>query len=897
MARPGSRTFVDRLKRSLPETDKGSIGSLPDTSSDAAFRILAQNSTDMVSRVTPDAVYLYVSPACEQLIGWSADELLGRCCYELLHPSDLAAIQAAHEAIVKTPDICTIAYRMRHRAGHYVWVESTARTLLDGAGGPLEVQLATRDVTARKSVEEQLRRSESMHRTLTRHLPGTAVFLIDGDEQIAVAEGDAVRRIALFGDDPVGRTLAELHERNPADIPLRAIEHCRAALRGESREFEIREGSGRIFEVDAVPVHGDDGSVERALVLARDVTESRRAELVLAQRARQQKAVARLGQLALRDPDPQVLIDETVATCAQTLELEICTVLELRSDESALDIVAQVGLRPGSEATPILNAPSSQAGHAIDSRSPLVIEDLPADARFGNASMLVEHGVLSGMTVPIEGRDRPFGVIGCHTGWSRHFDNDDVHFLTAVANVLSTAIQRHRDEQSSRHAALHDPLTGLPNRTLALDRLHRALGLQRRDAGLVATLMLDLDRFKVINDSLGHAAGDELLLALAPRLRETLRESDTVARLSGDEFLIICHAPAGVREVIGVAQRLAKAVSRPFELDSGEHFMTASIGISIATSPHDTADSLLRDADAAMYRAKRRGPGRYELFDDAMRAQVLTRMRTENELHRAISGGELRVHYQPIVDLTTSRPLATEALVRWDHPERGLIAPADFIPVAEETGLIIGLGRWVLEQACAQAAIWQRRYDRDLEMFVNVSGRQIANPLFPREVRDIVTRSGMRHGTLGLEVTESVLIEEAESPMAVLNKLRRFGLRVVLDDFGRGYSSLSYLKHLPLDGMKIDRTFTDGLTGDLKDVVILRALVDMAHALGMSVVAEGVETAMQADELRRLGCRRVQGHLFSRPLPASSITWFLDEHLAERRDASDASLRRRGAPA
>jgi Amt family ammonium transporter len=363
-----------------------------------------------------------------------------------------------------------------------------------------------------------------------------------------------------------------------------------------------------------------------------------------------------------------------------------------------------------------------------------------------------------------------------------------------------------------------------------------------------------------------------------------LRASDTVARLSGDEFLVICHAPAGVREVIGVAERLAAAVSRPFALDSGEHFMTASIGISIASDPRETASSLLRDADAAMYRAKRHGPGRYELFDDAMRAQVLTRMRTENELHRAIAGGELRVHYQPIVDLCSGRPLATEALVRWEHPERGIIQPSEFIPVAEETGLIIGVGRWVLEAACAQAAVWQKRYDTDLEMFVNVSGRQIASPQFPREVRDIAARSGMRPGTLGLEVTESVLIEEAESPMAVLNKLRSYGLRLVLDDFGRGYSSLSYLKHLPLDGMKIDRSFTDGLTGDLKDIVIMRALVDMAHALGMSVVAEGVESAMQADELRRLGCRRVQGHLFSRPLAPASITWFLDEHLAGGRD-------------
>ena len=808
----------------------------------------------MVSRVTPDATWLYVSPSCEQVVGWTAAELVGSSCYDLFHPADVTSIRAAHADLVATTGVATVSHRFRHKAGHWIWVESSARTIRDARGEPVEVQVSTRDISGRKLVEEQLRRSDAVLRTLMTKLPGTSVCLVDAAEPVAAGE-----------------------------LPPEAIEQCRAALDGESREFEVQDDAGRTLEVDAVPVPAADGTVECALVVARDVTESRRAERRLQERARQQEAVAWLGQIALRDPEPQVLFDEVVAMCARTLELELCGVLELRSDETAFDTVSFVGLADACARQPVPNTPETQAGYAIHTSAPLVIEDLQTDQRFRMARMR-DLGVVSGMTVPIEGGERPFGVISCHTYRARPIEGDDVHFLTAVAHVISTAIQRHRAEQSSRHAALHDPLTGLPNRTLALDRLHRALGRRRRDGGIVATLMLDLDRFKVINDSLGHAAGDELLLALAPRLSETLRASDTVARLSGDEFLVICHAPAGVREVISVAERLGAAVSRPFKLDSGEHFVTASIGISIATSEHDTADSLLRDADAAMYRAKRRGPGRYELFDDAMRAQVLTRMRTENELHRAIGGGELRVHYQPIVDLRSGAPLATEALVRWDHPERGIIAPGDFIPVAEETGLIVRLGRWVMEEACAQAATWQERYDHDLQMFVNVSGRQLASPLFAREVRDTMERSGMRPGTLGLEVTESVLIEDAESPMAVLNKLHHFGLRLVLDDFGRGYSSLSYLKHLPLDGMKIDRSFTDGLTGDLKDVVIMRALVDMAHALGMSVVAEGVETALQAEELRRLGCRHVQGHLFSRPMAASSITWFLDEHLAARSD-------------
>jgi diguanylate cyclase (GGDEF)-like protein len=477
--------------------------------------------------------------------------------------------------------------------------------------------------------------------------------------------------------------------------------------------------------------------------------------------------------------------------------------------------------------------------------------------------------------VVIDGRRRPFGVLSAYTDRHRSFGIADVNFLTAVSNVVSAAVDRHDEEETSRHAAVHDPLTGLPNRTLALDRIEHALGRRRRDGTNVAVLVFDLDRFKVINDSLGHAAGDELLLVLAPRLRDILRANDTVARLSGDEFVIVCEAARDVREVISVADRIAAAIGRPFVLDSGEHFMTASIGVSVAARSHDTSESLMRDAGAAMYRAKKRGPGRYELFDDAMRADILSRLRIEAELRRALDQGELVVHYQPIVDIASGKPVAVEALVRWEHPQRGLMPPLDFIPIAEETGLIVELGRWVLKQACAQGATWQRRFAVPLEIFVNVSGRQIADPIFPEQVADVATRSGLLPGTLSLEVTESVLIEEAESPMTVLSELAKHGLQLVLDDFGTGYSSLSYLKQFPLDGLKIDRAFTKSLGRTHRDTAMVKAVVDMSRALGMTLVAEGVETEEQLGHLRQLGCDWVQGYLFCRPHPAQQIGEFL----------------------
>ena len=311
-------------------------------------------------------------------------------------------------------------------------------------------------------------------------------------------------------------------------------------------------------------------------------------------------------------------------------------------------------------------------------------------------------------------------------------------------------------------------------------------------------------------------------------------------------------------------------------MQSGEHFLTASIGLAISGTAADTAETLLRDADAAMYRAKDGGRGRHELFDDGMREQALRRMQTESELRRAIDGRELRVHYQPIVDVVTGQTVGVEALARWQHPERGLLGPGEFIAVAEEVGLITRLGSWVLTEASTQVAAWQRTFG-PLELCVNVSGRQLASPGFADEVAMIARESGILAGTLGLEITESVLIEDATAPVAVLSDLHDRGLRLLLDDFGTGYSSLSYVKNFPLDSLKLDRSFIAGLGHHVEDSAIVEAIVSMARAVGMGVVAEGVETPAQLARLLSLGCERAQGYLFARPMPADELELFLAE--------------------
>jgi diguanylate cyclase (GGDEF)-like protein len=558
-------------------------------------------------------------------------------------------------------------------------------------------------------------------------------------------------------------------------------------------------------------------------------------------------------------------------------ELCFAAILSDGGDELVANYGGPNGLA-GPEA--FTRTPRSLTDFTMSSDVPVLIRDLRRETRFAPPEPLLARGAVSGLTVPIGTREEPLGMLGAFTTRQRSFSVDETHFLHAVANVLADAIKHRRAEEAHRHAAVHDALTGLPNRTLALDRIDHALhGIEREDL-TVAVIVLDLDRFKVINDSLGHAAGDRLLLAIAPRLLDAVRPSDTVARLGGDEFVIVCEHLAGAREAIVLAERIEAAVARPLTLDSGEHHVSASIGIAVATDGRETPQSMLRDADAAMYRAKAGGRGRVELFDDRMREQVLGRLRMETELRRAIDRGDLRVHYQPIVDLESRRPVSVEALVRWERPNGRLMPPDMFIPVAEETGLIFDVGLWVLREACRQVSAWQRAYDDPLGLGVNASGRQIHDPVFPQEVSGIARHYELAPGTLGLEVTESVLIEDAESPVTVLARLREDGLRISLDDFGTGYSSLSYLKRLPLDALKVDRSFVKGLDSSPDDAAIIEAVVKLAQTLGLDVVAEGVETDQQAELLRRLSCRKAQGFLFTPPLPADEFRHYLDAHYA-----------------
>ena len=450
-----------------------------------------------------------------------------------------------------------------------------------------------------------------------------------------------------------------------------------------------------------------------------------------------------------------------------------------------------------------------------------------------------------------------------------------------IGSFLQEVGEQAATEEALAHAYLHDALTGLPNRTQFTYRLAYALASGRGAPGSVAVLVLDLDRFKAVNDALGHEVGDELLVAVSGRLRAAggpASEPALVARLGGDEFLGLFHGDDAEAMALDYAGRALGALAAPLAVAGKEIYAGASIGIASTATGTTEPTPLLSNADAAMYQAKRRGGNRVEVFGEDLRVRVLDRMDTEHALHRALERSELELHYQPVVRVVDGRPVGCEALLRWDHPEQGLVPPTRFIPVAEESGLIIPIGTWVLEEGCRQVAHWEQIgfAGPGASVEVNLSARQVDHPDLVPSVERALRDSGLAPERVVLEITESTLMHDARTALGVLRRLKDLGVSLAIDDFGTGYSSLGYLRRFPLDVLKIDKSFVDGLGSDPGGIEIVAAVVGLAHALGLQVVAEGVETHRQLAALQELGCDYAQGYLFSPPVPAADLVAWED---------------------
>lgn len=552
----------------------------------------------------------------------------------------------------------------------------------------------------------------------------------------------------------------------------------------------------------------------------------REAEQQALEREQRQKLIADLGQRALADPDADALMENAVRLVSQTLGFEYCRVLELAQGGMSLLSRATVGLVPD------LNDTGSRVAALIS------------------------------------GPQGPYGLLEVRSATAGKVTTEVTNFVQSVANIVGTALARRRADEQLAYAAQFDTLTGLPNRQLFRDRIAQSIARALRKSRPIAVVVLNLDGFKLVNNGHGHAAGDRVLIQVAERLISCVSAYDTVSRLGADEFAIALSNIDRIEEVAPVVQRALHTLAQPFDLEDGEAFMSATAGVSIFDSDGNDAHTLIKNAELAMHRAREKGRNFYEFFAPEMNQRGLERMRLERGLRRALERGEFLLHYQPKICAASGKIVGAEALLRWQHPELGLVYPGEFIPILEETGLIVPVGLWVLENACQQIRRWEREGIDVASIGINLSARQFQQPQFDVHMRRVIETSGIAPGKIELEITESMLMSDPAQAIETLGRLKQLGVSLSVDDFGTGYSGLSYLKQLPLDSLKIARNFISNITHDSDDAAIALAIINLAHNLGLQVVAEGVETEAQARFLAGQRCDFLQGYFFSVPLDA-----------------------------
>ncbi len=685
-----------------------------------------------------------------------------------------------------------------------------------------------------------------------RGFDDAAIGMVMLTPELRVVRGNAAfcEMLGRGPDEVAGHSILEFTCQE--DVK-RSVEWSAGRVKGEedselAKRYMRPDGSTLEAVVTTVFVEPDHGEAYFFSQL-QDVTEQRRA-------AREKAAIAELARRALECTDVVTLIGEAMHLVRETVGTATCITNRRLARGEIRNVavsgeVAEVSIPPG---TP------SQTAYTLRRREAVLSNDLEAETRFSVPLSVLDSGIKRGISVRVPERSGSRHVILAQRRLEdRPFTVDDLRFLESIAYVVAGALDRAAIEEELRRRALEDPLTGLANRALLANRLEAELRHARRLEDRVCLLALDLDRFKTVNDTLGHTVGDTLLRSVAARLTACVREEDLVSRQGGDEFAVICTRTATDHAIAEVAQRLLDALVEPFQIDGREVFITASVGVAVSEHGSETPEELLRDADAAMNRAKELGGARLEAFDVSLRHRLVERMALEGDLRHAVERDQLELHYQPLIDLAQDRIVGFEALLRWQHPERGLINPGQFIHIAEETGLIVPIGSWVLRSVCEQLARWPR----EIKATANLSPLQI-RPELVTEVEQLIAQHRIAPGRLVLEITESLVLDPPTRP--VVARLRALGVQLALDDFGAGYSSLGSLQRFPLDIVKLDQALTASLA-DGRGVAVVRAAVELGQALGVHVIAEGIETEVQLVVLRRLGCRIGQGFLFAKPLP------------------------------
>jgi diguanylate cyclase (GGDEF)-like protein/PAS domain S-box-containing protein len=813
--------------------------------------LVTANASPTVRKTMNDAIPAYrsfLSDHAEVTTLFQAGDRIGATALALGQGRQFRKAAQAALATTATEVVSESARESASEAG-LTGLASAALIVL-GLGLLIGAAEVARRVGRQRRDADALRNSEQHFRTLVDRIPA-AVYAVDLDGVVLAWNPAASAMFGWTEAEAVGQVLPFVSADQLGEFAhLRAEVAAGRQLNGLETTRRRRDGTAIDVSISTAPVLDHAGHVVGIIGITADITDRKRAEVELENHRRSDRQLAAIVSASA---------DAIMSTSLNGTLTSWNAGAEAMFGYRAAEVIGQP--------LNMLSRPQDRAGQRE------IIERVSV-----GHSVIAEEGI----RVRKGGAEFPAALTVSPV---LHTDNS----VIGVSGVVRDITAQKALEATLERRAFHDELTGLPNRVLFVDRLALALARLPRHGGVLAVLFVDIDQFKVINDSLGHDQGDRLLTMIAKRLTAAVRPGDTVARFGGDEFAVLCEDLLGEAEAVAIGERIQQAGTVPFELDGRDHHVTVSAGIAIADSAVPSSADLLRDADSAMYQAKDSGRSCSVVFTQSMRTRALRRLDIELSLRRAITEGELRVHYQPIVNLRTGLPDGVEALVRWEHPTEGIIYPGEFIPIAEETGLIVPLGEWVLGEACRQAYAWAAEHPQlaHLTVGVNLSARQIVQADVVTVVANVLAATRLSPSRLVLEITESVLMRDAVHAVTVLKALKALRVQLSVDDFGTGYSSLSYLKKFPVDILKIDKSFVDGLGSDNDDSAIVGATINLAHSLGLTTVAEGTETAIQVRALTELGCDKAQGYLFSRPQPAAALT----QHLLNNSQYADLLFR------
>lgn len=804
------------------------------------YRSIFENAAEGIYQCTPDGRFISVNPALARIYGYdSPDHLLAEVANiasQLL--IDPAIFAREIDAILRFGYSHLPEVEVRRRDGTRVWVSSYARAAFGDDGQPLYFEGTVQDISESRQIRRELREHQKFLRSVIDTDPNL-IFVKDRSGRFVLVNQATAEIYGTTVEDLVGKSDADFNA-NPEEVEQFVRDDCAVMDKLEERfisEEKVTDSQGKVRWLQTVkrPLFSPDGAANQILGIATDITARKCAEDALKQKEELFRLMIENSSDVITVLDP----DGTVRYGSPSLE----RVLGYAPDELI-----------GRNLFDYIHPEDRAKAHGV------LLEGLSQRGKPVAFDIRLRHKNGSWRFVESTG--------------SNQIDTRGVEGIVLNSRDIT---ERRLAEQELDFLAYHDILTELPNRLLFTEHLEIAIESAADEGHMAAVLFLDLDRFKVINDTLGHTLGDELLRSVAARLSGTLQESDVVSRWGGDEFTILLPQVTDTQEVVRATQRIIAALSAPFELQDSEYYITATVGISVYPSCGQDAETLIRNADTAMYRAKELGKNYYQLFMPSMNVGAIKKLALEQSLRKAIEREEFTLHFQPQIEAEVREIVGVEALLRWQHPELGLVPPGDFIPLAEETGLIVPLGEWVLRTACRQAIEWDAAGYAPLRIAVNISAYQFRRSDLVPTIAAILAETGLAPDRLELELTESVLIESEQRNIETLSELSAMGIRLAIDDFGTGYSSFIYLKRYPITCIKIDRAFVRDVTVDPNDAAITQSLIAMAQNLKMGVVAEGVETREQCAFLAGHGCTLMQGYYFSAPLPADALVSFLEK--------------------